>query len=135
MNTTYAGFGSRLLAAIVDSLILGVVNFGAGLVIGMAMGNDTSVQYVAQGIGLVLAILYYVVYQNKTGQTFGKKALGLKVVNANGETPGMGTLALREIVGKWVSAIILGIGYLWMLWDPRKQCLHDKIASTFVVKV
>lgn len=42
---------------------------------------------------------------------------------------------LREIIGKFLSAIILGIGYLMVIWNPKKQALHDKIAKTYVVYI
>ncbi|HCB22768.1 TPA: RDD family protein, partial [Candidatus Daviesbacteria bacterium] len=45
------------------------------------------------------------------------------------------TFALREILGKLASGLILGIGYLMVAWDSKKQGLHDKIASTYVVRV
>ena len=61
--------------------------------------------------------------------------MGIRVVDAQGKTPNMLTFFLREVVGKLVSGIILGIGYLIVLWDGRKQALHDKIASTYVVRV
>ncbi len=141
-QANYAGFGTRLLAAIVDGLILFFVNFLVSIPFGVSLnagingastGNSGS--GITFGLQIVISVLYYVVYQNKMRQTLGKKALGLRVVDANGATPGMGSLFLREIIGKWVSAIILLIGYFMVLWDPRKQALHDKIAGTFVVKV
>ncbi|KKQ59381.1 MAG: RDD domain protein, partial [Candidatus Daviesbacteria bacterium GW2011_GWA2_38_17] len=84
---------------------------------------------------LVLAIGYYVWFQSRTGQTLGKKVMKIKVVNATGATPSLGTFALREILGKLASGLILGIGYLMVAWDSKKQGLHDKIASTYVVRV
>jgi uncharacterized RDD family membrane protein YckC len=42
---------------------------------------------------------------------------------------------LREVVGKFISSLILLLGYFWMLWDPKKQTWHDKIAKSVVVKV
>jgi uncharacterized RDD family membrane protein YckC len=42
--------------------------------------------------------------------------------------------ASGRFFGKYVSAIILLIGYLMMLWDDKKQTLHDKMAGTLVVK-
>ena len=61
--------------------------------------------------------------------------VGIKVVNAKGDKPDLIGAALREIVGKLLSSIIFYLGFLWILVDSRKQGLHDKIGSTFVVKV
>lgn len=87
-------------------------------------------------IQLALNILYFVYFIGERGQTLGKIALGIKVVRLDTiQVPGYGTAALREILGKLVSTLTLGIGYLWMLWDPKRQTLHDKIAGTVVVRV
>ena len=71
------------------------------------------------------------------GQNGPKMALGIMVVNAQGEAPGIRRAAFREIVGKLVSeiAIFLGyLGYLWIGWDRKKQGWHDHIANTCVVR-
>ena len=65
--------------------------------------------------------------------TLGKKALGLKVTSLTGDRISFGQ-ATGRFFGKYVSAIILFIGYLMMIWDDRKQTLHDKMAGTLVVK-
>jgi uncharacterized RDD family membrane protein YckC len=43
--------------------------------------------------------------------------------------------AFARWIGRYVSALIIYIGYLWMLWDKEKQCWHDKFASDVVVRV
>ena len=68
------------------------------------------------------------------GQTPGKMLLGLHVVDVNGEKPNLKQVLLREVIGKAVAALALLIGYLWIIWDPRKRGWHDYIGGTFVVK-
>ncbi len=133
MNMQYAGGGARLLAAIIDNIILVLVGFVLGFVIGMVMGK--SGQILSTILSLVISIYYWVFYQASSGQTLGKKAMGIKVVDMAGNKPSAMTFFLREIIGKLVSAIILFIGYLMILWDGKKQGLHDKIAGTVVVRV
>lgn len=136
MNVTYAGAGRRLVAVLLDSLIIGVMTYLIGVVAGLLSGDILGIGIAVTNIAsFVISIGYFVVYQSQAGQTLGKKVMGVKVVNAEGKTPSMVTFFLREIIGKMVSAIILMIGYLMILWDGRKQGLHDKIAGTFVVKV
>ena len=65
--------------------------------------------------------------------TLGKRAMGIKVTDVNGNRISFGQATGRHF-GKWISSIILLIGYLMMLWDERKQTLHDKMAGTLVVK-
>ena len=83
----------------------------------------------------IITPLYYVVLTGTRGQTLGKMALGIKVVNRNGDVPGLGYAALREVVGKFISFIALLLGFLSIAWDPKKQGWHDKIAGTWVIKV
>lgn len=129
----YAGFWQRFFAALLDGLIVGVFSFILMLLLNTITGRpggglETLIQ-------ILIGIGYAVVYQQRVGQTLGKKALGIKIVDASGKTPPLLTFFLREVVGKTVDMLTLGIGYLWMLWDPKKQALHDKIASTYVIKV
>lgn len=131
----YASFGTRFLAVLIDGLILGAINFALGMVFGAALGQDSTANgLILNVVSIGISVGYVVFYQAAKGQTVGKKVMGIKVVDAQGKTPSAMTFFLREIVGKFISGLTLGIGYLMMLWDVRKQALHDKIASTFVVK-
>jgi len=125
--------GRRFIAALIDGIIITVFSFLVGIVLGLAGANAQGA--LSYAVGLLLGIGYYVFYQSSAGQTLGKKVLGIKVVDAQGNKPTAITFFLREIIGKAVSGIILGIGYLMVLWDGKKQALHDKIASTYVVRV
>src|SRR3989344_363837 len=133
MNMQYAGVGSRFLAAIIDSIILTLVSFVLGFVLEMAMGKNGA--FLNMILSIIIGIFYWVFYQASQGQTLGKKAMGIKVVDLAGNKPTAMTFFLREIIGKIVSSIILFIGYLMILWDGKKQGLNDKIAGTVVVKV
>jgi uncharacterized RDD family membrane protein YckC len=61
--------------------------------------------------------------------------LGLQVVDQQtGAIPGFGKMFLREVVGRFLSGLFLGLGYLWALFDKNGQGFHDKLAGTVVVK-
>ena len=64
--------------------------------------------------------------------TFGKKAMGIKVVDKNGErlTPGKST---ARNLSKLISFVIIFLGFIWILFDKKKQGWHDKLNKTFVV--
>lgn len=70
---------------------------------------------------------------SKYQATVGKIVMGIKVVNKNGQGLDFSKAMLRNL-SKILSAIIMGIGYIMIIFDDRKQGLHDKIADTFVVK-
>ena len=133
MNMQYAGGGIRFVAAIIDGLIVMIVNVILGLIIGVALGKNGAM--LGNLLSIVISIGYFVFYQASRGQTLGKKAMGIRVVDLAGNKPTAMTFFLREIIGKFVSSIILFIGYLMILWDGKKQGLHDKIAGTVVVRV
>lgn len=122
---TRASFGKRFLAALLDGIIVGVV----GTILGAILGGGAAGQALSTALGLG----YYIYFEGGQGATLGKKALGLRVVSTSGSSPiGYGSAAVRY-VGRIVSAIPLGLGYFWMLWDKDKQTWHDKMASTYVV--
>jgi uncharacterized RDD family membrane protein YckC len=69
------------------------------------------------------------------GLTPGKHLLGIGVVRQDTGAPvGFWRMALREIIGRWVAAIVCYLGYIWALFDANKQGWHDKIAKTLVVR-
>lgn len=133
MQFNYAGFGVRFLASLIDGIIIGLANTAINFMLKAILGDGAG--SLSMILNLALSVAYYVWYQNKNGQTIGKKAMNIKVVTYEGKTPTMFAFFLRDIVGKIVSTITLFIGYLMVLWDPKKQSLHDKIAGTYVIRV
>lgn len=151
-TANYGGFWIRFGAFIIDSLILGLLQFAVIAPVLGAMGLAASPENfnpedsasamagimgamgLVQVISLVMGFLYFVLMESSSKQaTLGKMALGLIVVDQNGLRLSFGKAALRY-VGKIVSGIILAIGYIMAAFTPRKQALHDMIAGTFVIK-
>ena len=119
-----SGFWRRFVAAFVDGIVLSVVFFLMRAVVGE---NPASL------LNLVVGIGYYTYFEGSSGQTLGKKALGIRVVDlGGGGSIGYGRAFIRYI-GRIVSAIPLFLGYFWMLWDKEKQTWHDKFANSVVV--
>jgi uncharacterized RDD family membrane protein YckC len=121
----YASFWQRFGAAIIDAIVLSVLNVLLVFVFSSIVANLLS---------LVSGWLYYAIMESGADQaTIGKKAVCLKVTNLNGERISFGQ-ATGRYFGKILSGLILLIGYLMMLWDDKNQTLHDKMANTLVVK-
>ncbi len=120
-----AGFFPRLGAALIDGILLTALSYAALYAIGEGA-------YVV--VSLLGGILYYVLLEGgETGQTLGKKMVGIRVVDARAAGQlGYGRAFIRYI-GRYVSSVVLLLGYLWMLWDREKQTWHDKMASSYVV--
>jgi uncharacterized RDD family membrane protein YckC len=124
-----AGFWTRFAAAFIDGMI-----FGIPLNILIVAAPDAAVAI--QLIGLAAGVAYYAVLEGgETGQTIGKKALSIRVVDQDTWQPGIGAgRGVGRYFARWLSAIPLGLGYFWMLWDKDKQTFHDKLARTRIVK-
>jgi uncharacterized RDD family membrane protein YckC len=150
----YAGFASRLIAFIVDLLILVIVQistvwfisvtlsiFQLNRVIGLSVENLTEkyswAAFLAGGaiyglFFLFLWILYFTVMWGATGQTFGKALVGLRVVPLNGKRLSYWKAFVR-VLAYYVSALPLFLGFIWILFDSRRLGFHDKIARTCVI--
>jgi uncharacterized RDD family membrane protein YckC len=120
-----ASFGLRLVALIIDSVILGVVNVILRAILGL---------YPSAFVSFILNIGYYGYFEGgPAGQTIGKLAMGIRVIRFDtGGALGWGTAILRDLC-RIISAIPCLLGYFWMLWDPEKQTWHDKLSNTVVV--
>lgn len=141
----YAGFLIRFGAIIIDALIIGVVIGVFNRIFGWGSGiryydyhywngwHWHSFYNSGSGAQLIASWLYEALLLSSNYQaTFGKMALGIKVVTTEGKKLSFANATGRHFA-KWISALILLIGYLMVIWDPKKQALHDKLANTFVI--
>jgi uncharacterized RDD family membrane protein YckC len=121
-----AGFWQRVGAAVLDTLVLLVPSIILLLIF------KQGALYTL--LSTIMSLAYFTYFEGgATGQTVGKRALGIRVYDFRQGGPiGYGRGLLRQI-GKYLSAIPFGLGYLWMLWDKEKQCWQDKIAGSVVV--
>ena len=122
-----AGFGQRFGAALIDGILLAVLGFVLRLATSQTAGSL---------IALAVGIAYFGYLEgSNSGQTLGKKWIGIRVIDFNTGGPiGFGRAVIRYF-GRWVSAIACLLGYFWMLWDKEKQTWHDKFANDVVVPV
>ena len=138
-----AGFWIRAAAAVVDALIAGalqgiIVFLFAGLLGLLLHGFDSDsfmMLCLAWLLSASVSVVYYVYFTAYGGQTPGKMALRIKVVRTDSSSLTMGRAFYREVICKFVSGIILGIGYLMVAFDEKKQGLHDRMADTYVVRL
>ena len=131
----YGGFWIRVVAYIIDFIILGVIGsivdviFHANPSDAAASGNG-----IAGLINLVLDIAYFAGQWSYFGATLGQRIFKLRVVDANtGQPIGVGKALLRWL-GLFVSFAVCFVGVIWVAFDARKQGWMDKIASTLVVQ-
>jgi uncharacterized RDD family membrane protein YckC len=112
---------------LIDGVLLGIVQAILRATLGAGAGT---------GIYVVVSIIYFtVMIGGARGQTVGQMAMGIRVIDFNsGGSIGYGRAFIRWLVSLISAAVIL-LGYLWMLWDKEKQCWHDKAANDVVVPV
>lgn len=138
---SYGGFWIRVLAYIIDTMIL---QFASSIItllaVGAIVGSGANEAVMggsligAYGLMLVLNWLYFALLESSAWQgTLGKQALKLVVTDMHGERIGFGRASGRYF-GKILSAIPLLIGFLMVGWTARKQGLHDFVAGTLVYK-
>jgi len=144
----YAGFWIRFVALIIDSIILGVVEFIVNLPLRLIIGvgavdvaNTGSIAglgavFAATGVLLLIdfaiAIAYNVYFWSTRGATPGKMALGLKIIRADG-----GPLTVGLAVGRYLCYLLdfftIYIGFIIAGFDSEKRALHDRICDTRVI--
>jgi uncharacterized RDD family membrane protein YckC len=151
-----AGWWSRVGAALIDGLIIGVgallilVLFGAIFSVGFFASDETGVASVVVGLLVgslavaIVSLLYAPLMMARTdGKTLGRMALGIRVVRANGRPVTFGYAMLREVVVKallfgFLSSLTAGLAslldVLWPLWDDENRALHDFIVDSRVVR-
>jgi uncharacterized RDD family membrane protein YckC len=120
-----AGFWIRVVAYLIDAVLLYIVQYILGLILQDAGGI----------VSLVVQIAYFVYFWSGQGggQTVGMRVFGLRVIRTDGSALTITQAAIRW-VGLLVSFLCLAIGVIWVAFDANKQGWHDKIASTYVVK-
>ncbi len=155
----HASFGRRLGGTVLDGLFLGlllIVITGALVVLFVALApttpegcsiSDEGCDFSDAGITLFFVllaswlvlylaafVLYTVVPVGRTGQTLGRRIVGVRVVDMRSGAPcGFGRSLVRALVAGFASGAIFYLGYLWMLWDDNKQTWHDKASDTIVI--
>ncbi len=142
----YAGFWIRVVAKMIDGLILFTVTFPIGLLTAMisegfikdsTSGKGLAAFFILQGINMVIGFLIGLTYSASflatKGATPGKMACGIRVINADGTLK----ISLGKAIGRGfaeiLSQMILYIGYLMVAWDSEKRALHDHICNTRVI--
>ena len=152
-----AGFWRRLLGTLLDAVLYGLALTAAlipaAVLLGLAVQDcvsendeivcpDGALQVgplvagtVLGGVALVSMAIVYIRSLGRRGTTWGRTIVGVRVVDANtGEPIGIGRALGRTLFANIISANVLYLGYLWMLWDKKRQTWHDKVTNSTVVR-
>ena len=138
----YAGFWIRFGALFIDNLIISIVSCIINLCFiliffGPSFHNKSlqaGIISSVYGFSLLLNIIYYAGFESSKWQaTLGKRAFGLKVTNLEGQRISL-RRAICRYLAKFLSWLILAIGFIMAGFTQRKQALHDFIVNTVVVR-
>lgn len=135
----YAGFVTRAVALVFDLLI---VNAAVAVIAGIVglilsgfsehLNNDVGTFLAGASFWLLVVVVYFVTFWASVGQTPSMRLMGITVVSVHGRRITI-RQAVRRLVGMALCAATLGLGYLPVLFNKRRQGLHDKLAGTLVL--
>lgn len=146
----YAGFWVRVAASIIDSILVSLtisplvsaiyrssaydnisLNSDPVQVLSALSAEMWSPASRASFILTAIAVIVFWIYKSATP---GKMIFGAKIVDARTGGPMTTGQCIGRYLGYYVSLFALGLGFLWVAFDPRKQGFHDKLASTVVIR-
>lgn len=140
-----AGFWIRVVAAIVDSLVISL--FAAvmiGFIAALILMAGKSSRDIAVGIGIFVGIIGLIVLgwlyealmtSSPRGATFGKRAIGARIVRADGTQLSFGRATARHFAKVLVTPLLpFGLGFLLAAWTTGKRAIHDMLADTLVIR-
>lgn len=126
----FAHWGLRFLATLVDGLTFAV----AYAFVGLGEANDIPALSFIGGVLFIAWAIYQLILEGRRGQTIGKRALGIKLVSeSTGQPIGVGMAFVRRLA-HFLDSIACYLGWLWPLWDSKKQTFADKVCSTLVIR-
>ena len=134
-ETRLASLGARFAAALVDGVVSGLLTVvsGAATAFLFSSAGEEVLGLSVLSVYLLVPLVYYWAPTALSGQTLGKRLVGIKVVDAEGRPPGYFRAAMRELVGKFLSALLLYLGHLVAFFHPERRALHDLVGGTWVV--
>lgn len=138
-HVQYAGFWRRLLAFTVDAMAVSLVSSALALLLfgveyyqalqTAAFSYDWRNLLMEQGLPALWAVSFWMLWM----ATPGKLLMDCQIVDErSGGKPRAGQYILRYL-GYILSTLPLGLGFLWILFDKRKQGWHDKLSKTVVI--
>ncbi|MCL2701862.1 MAG: RDD family protein [Phycisphaerae bacterium] len=127
-SNAFAGFWIRGAAVALDSIILALLSYAI---------RTAAYGHMDENARILMVSLFWSVYATLTTAMFsatpGKLMLGLRVIRADGKPMTLG-LAFARMLSTWLSAMVLGFGFLLAAFDAQKRTLHDGMCDTRVVR-
>ena len=149
LNFTFAGYGNRIVAQIIDALIVGFAVsiiampiFGISIFSGINMDDPSDISAMFAGLAILPILLFAfvapVVYEvlmisSARQATLGKMLMKIKVVDEAGLRLTLGAAIGRTLI-KYVSSQLCILLWLWPLFNDKEQALHDLVVKDYVIR-
>ena len=133
-GVAFGGAGERLLAYILDGLLVTVISVGlfiASLILVFIVPVAALLVFL---VIFVVDVAYFPYFWKTRGQTPGMRQFQLYVVRDRDGGPISTGQAILRLIGYWIDGLVFYLGYIWILIDSRKRGWHDLIAGTVVIK-
>ena len=132
----YVGFWARLCAAVIDLVLQTLITLPLVYVIYGRLSEPETI-FIGWGpffITYVLPAILIIGFWLRLQATPGKMAISAVIVDADTGAPLTPRQSIIRYLGYYVSALGLGLGYIWVAFDKRKQGWHDKMANSVVIR-
>jgi uncharacterized RDD family membrane protein YckC len=128
------GVGRRAVAVIIDSVLLMIVGWALAMAVGQTSSGGFNLQGGPAFLWFLIAMAYYVVMEATSGGTLGKKAMGIRVVTADGGKISWGAAIIRNLLRIVDGLFFYLVGAIVVWVSKSKQRLGDMAAKTLVVR-
>ncbi|RDG35810.1 RDD family protein [Streptomyces corynorhini] len=122
-------FGGKLIDGLLYLVPYVLFAFGAN-----SDGGAAPALTIVGSLGMLAIFIWQVIQEGSTGQTVGKKVVGIRLLRESDGQPIGGGMAFVRTLAHFLDNIACYIGWLWPLWDQKKQTFADKVCSTVVIK-
>ncbi|MFI7402763.1 RDD family protein [Streptomyces sp. NPDC049541] len=130
MQPPYANWGQRFLGTLVDGLVFLVPYI---IVIVGGVSKTWAVAIIGY-LAIIGVAIWQLIKEGQTGQTVGKKAVGIRLVReADGQPLGVGMAFVRRLA-HFLDSLACYLGWLWPAWDAKRQTFADKVCSSIVIR-
>ncbi|EON22464.1 RDD domain-containing protein [Nocardioides sp. CF8] len=154
-GVTFAHWGKRVGAAVIDGLLgmLAQSLYIVGSIMAASSaelttdpvtgevtntgGGASGLALALMGLGIIMGLAFFIwnscIKQGRTGYSIGKGVMGIKLVKAEtGQPIGAGMSFVRQLA-HILDALPCYLGFLWPLWDSKRQTFADKVIGTYVI--
>ncbi|MER5212294.1 RDD family protein [Streptomyces sp. NPDC002838] len=126
----YANWGQRFLGTLVDGLVIMIPY----ILVAIDISAQTGFLSLIGGLGVIGVAIWMLIQEGRTGQTIGKKAVGIRLVReSDGQPLGVGMAFVRRLA-HFLDSLPCYLGWLWPAWDAKRQTFADKVCSSIVIR-